>query len=210
MIGLFLTLGAVSALSLPEVESSLVNYASQSCGAEKVEVSWLGLSDSLPGGSESKLIWSGDPCQSRPMLKLRAVEQGELVGSWRFRPALEIWKSVPVAAEDYRPDDPVRIETGLARLADIQGNPVGEGAWLARVPISSGDALTDRVLRRAPDSQRGSTVRVEARVGALVVGADGRLLEDAFLGEEVRVLNLATRSTQRGRFVVGNRVVLEP
>ena len=175
MIGLFLTLGAVSALSLPEVESSLVNYASQSCGAEKVEVSWLGLSDSLPVAPESVDLVR-DPCQSRPMLKLRAVEQGELAGSWRFRPALEIWKSVPVAAEDYRPDDPVRIETGLARLADIQGNPVGEGAWPARVPISSGEALTDRVLRRAPDSQRGSTVRVEARVGALVVGADAEAL----------------------------------
>jgi hypothetical protein len=209
MIGLFLTLGTVSALSLPEVESSLVDYASEACGAEKVEVSWLGLSESLSGGSESKLIWSGDPCQSRPMLKLRAVEQGELIGSWRFRPALEIWKKTPVAADDYGPDQRVTFETGLVRLADIQGNPVGEGAWLSRVAISSGEALTDRVLRRAPDSERGSSVRVEARAGALVVGADGRLLEDAFLGEEVRVLNLATRSTQRGRFTSGNRVVLE-
>jgi hypothetical protein len=209
MMSLFLTLGTVSALSLPEVESSLVDYAVQSCGAEKVEVSWLGLSASLPGASESKLIWSGNPCQSRPMLKLRAVEQGQLVGSWRFRPALDIWKKVPVAAADYAPDQKVDSVSGLVRLSDIQGNSVAEGAWLARVSISSGEALTDRVLRRAPDSVRGSSVRVEARAGALVVGADGKLLEDAFLGEEVRVLNLATRSTQRGRFTAGNRVVLE-
>ena len=209
MIAFLLALGSVSALSLPEVESSLADYATESCSAKKVDVSWLGLSESLPGDSGAKLLWSGDPCQSRPMLKLRAVEDGILIGSWRFRPALEIWKEVKVAANDAAQNEPVEAISGLARISEIQGAEVGEGSWIARTPIKAGQPLTDRVLKRSPDSDRGSMVRIEARIGSLVVGADGRLMEDAFIGEEVRVLNLATRSTQRGRFLANNRVALE-
>ena len=208
MTGLWLILSSASALSLPEVEAALVDYTRLECQAERVSVAWLGLSGELAGGDGAELRWSGSPCQSRPSLKLTAVEQGHPVGTWRFRPALDIWLEVPVAAEDFRIGDRVVTEEGLVRIQDVKGKPVGEGIWLARVAISAGEALTERVLRAMPDSPKGSRVRIESQHGLLTVAADGRLMEDAFFGKEVRVLNLATRNTQRGRLVASDRVLL--
>jgi len=208
MIGVLLVLGSASALSLPEVEASLVAYATASCSAEKVDVTWLGLRAELPGGSKASFHWSGSPCQSRPKLKLTAVENGVPVGVWHFRPALDVWINVPVAAQSASAGEPVKSEDGMVRIQDVQGDLAGEGVWIARVALEKGEALTRRVLRIRPDSAKGSRVRIESRQGPLTVSADGRLMEDAFVGKSVRVLNLATKSTQKGRFLALNRVVL--
>ena len=206
MIVLLLGLTTASALSMPEVEASLEAYAKESCQASDVQVTWLGLSNMLPGGQNAELHWTGNPCQSRPLLKLKAVEGHQLLGSWRMRPALDIWKPFPVAASDAAVGELVSTRVEPVLLKEIRGQQVGEGTWVARVALSEGDPLTDRVLRRRPDSARGSVVRIEVRQGALTIAADGRLMEDAFVGEDVRVLNLATRSTQRGRLVAQSRV----
>ncbi len=208
MIGFLLALGSSSALSLSVVEASLVDYATSSCSAEKVDVIWLGLGADLPGGPEASFHWLGSPCQSRPKLKLTAVENGVPVGVWHFRPALDVWINVPVAAQSVSAGEAVKSEHGLVRIQDVQGDLAGDGVWLARVSLKKGEALTRRVLKAQPDSAKGSRVRIESRKGPLTVSADGRLMEDAFVGKSVRVLNLATKSTHKGRFVALNRVVL--
>ena len=206
MIGVLLALNSASALSMPEVEASLEAYAKEACEASDVSVTWLGLSDSLPGTEDAQLHWSGNPCQSRPLLKLRAVEGHQLLGSWRMRPALDIWTVFPVATSDSSVGEVVSSRLEPVLLQNIRGVEVGEGTWVARVSLKEGEPLTDRVLRRRPDSDRGSVVRIEIIHGALSIGADGRLMEDAFVGDDVRVLNLATRSTHTGRLVAHNRV----
>jgi len=208
MIGLWLILNSASALSLPEVEAALVEYTMAECQADSVSVGWLGLGGQLQGGDGADLRWSGSPCQSRPTLRLTVVEQGERVGSWQFRPALDIWITVPVASSDVVAGDLVPVESGLARVHEVRGETVGEGTWIAKVNLSKGEVLTTRVLRAQPDSPRGSRVRIEAKRGALTVAAEGRLMEDAFFGEEVRVLNLATRRSQKGRLVTLDTVQL--
>jgi flagella basal body P-ring formation protein FlgA len=208
MMGFLLALGSASALSLPEVEASLVAYATSFCSAEKVDVKWLGLGAALPGGPKASFHWLGSPCQSRPKLKLTVVENGVPVGVWHFRPALDVWINVPVAAESVSAGEAVTSEEGLVRIQDVQGDLAGDGVWVARVSLKKGEALTRRVLKIQPDSVKGSRVRIETRQGPLTVSADGRLMEDAFVGKSVRVLNLATKSTQKGRLVALNRVVL--
>jgi len=208
MIALFLALNSASALSLPEVETSLIAYATEECEAQQVEVKWLGLSPDLPGGSDSVFHWSGSPCHSRPTLKLTVVENELPVGVWRFRPALNVWIEVPVAAEAIPVGSLVKAAPGVALIQNIQGQVVSDGAWIARVALRKGEPLTQRKLRVQPDIPKGSRVRIEAQHGALSVSADGKLMEDAFIGKPVRVLNLATRTTQRGRLVASDRVVL--
>lgn len=208
MISFLLALGSASALSLVEVENSLVEYATQACSAEKVEVSWLGLRADLAGGADAVYHWSGSPCQSRPNLKLTAVEDGIPVATWRFRPALNVWLSVPVSAQDTAIGEVVHAEPGLVRIQDLHGEFPGEGVWIARVGLEKGEPLTQRVLRHRPDSPKGARVRIESKHGSLTVSADGRLMEDAFFGKPVRVLNLVTRATHKGRLVAENRVVL--
>lgn len=208
MIALFLALDSASALSLPEVETSLIAYATEECEAEQVEVKWLGLSPGLPGGPDAVFHWTGSPCQSRPSLKLTVVENQSPVGVWRFRPALSVWIKVPVAAEAVPVGGLVRFDSGLALIQNVQGEVVTEGSWVARVAIQKGEPLTRRSLRVQPDILKGTRVRIEAQHGALSVSADGKLMEDAFIGKPVRVLNLATRTTQSGRLVASDRVVL--
>jgi hypothetical protein len=208
MIGFLLALGSASALSLVEVENSLVAYATKVCSAEKVEVTWLGLRTELVGGEHAKFHWSGSPCQSRPNLKLTAVEDGIPVSTWRFRPALDVWLNVPVSAQDTAIGEVVRAEAGLVRIQDIHGEFPGEGVWVARVGLEKGEPLIQRVLRHQPDTPKGARVRIESNHGPLTVSAEGRLMEDAFVGKPVRVLNLVTRVTHSGRLVAQNRVVL--
>jgi hypothetical protein len=208
MIALFLALNSASALPLPEVEASLIAYATKKCDAERVEVNWLGLLAELPGGPDSVFHWAGSPCQSRPALKLTAVENGVPVGVWRFRPSLNVWINVPVAAVNAFVGDLVQFEPGVVLVQDAQGELATEGSWVARVAIEKGEVLTQRKLSLRPDRLKGTRVRIETQYGSLSVSADGKLMEDAFFGKAVRVLNLATRTTQKGRLLTNGRVVL--
>jgi len=205
---LTLLFGSTAGLDMQEAERSLTTYAKSQCDAEKVSVSWLGLSDRLPGKVGMSFHWTGNPCQSKPVLRVRGVENGTLIGTWRIRPGLDIWKQVPVAAADTQKNQKVVAEKGLVLVQDIRGIPVGQGNWVAAKDLEAGEPLTDRVVRLKPDSLKGSVVRVESSSGSLTVASDGRLMEDAFLNSDVRVLILATRTMHKGRLVASNKVIL--
>ena len=205
---LVLFFSSPAALDLREAEASLTGYVQTQCDAEKVTVSWLGLSELLPGGEGVVFHWTGNPCQSKPVLRARAIENGTLVGTWRVRPGLEIWKRVPVASVDTSKGQKISSKQGLARIQDIRGTSIGQGSWVALKDVVAGEPLTDRVARVKPDSFKGSVVRVESTKGSLTVASDGRLMEDAFLDSDVRVLILATRTMHTGRLVASNKVVL--
>ena len=56
-------------------------------------------------------------------------------------------------------------------------------------------------VRTAPDARSGDDVTVLVESGALRIQAPGRLMEDATLGEPVRVSNLATGAVMTGALV---------
>ena len=197
-----------TALDLQEAERSLASYAKVQCDAEKVSVSWLGLSDRLPGEAGMSFHWTGNPCQSKPVLRVRGVVNGARVGTWQVRPGLDIWKRVPVASSDTKKGHKVVPDQGLVLIQNVRGITVGQGNWVAAKDLEAGEPLTDRVVRLKPDSLKGSVVRVESTSGSLTVASDGRLMEDAFLNSEVRVLIFATRTMHTGRLVASNKVVL--
>ena len=63
--------------------------------------------------------------------------------------------------------------------------------------------------RHAPDGREGDEVVLFVQSGALVVEAPGTLMTDTLFGEEVRVVNEATRTVSTGVLVEPGRVQIQ-
>jgi flagella basal body P-ring formation protein FlgA len=66
--------------------------------------------------------------------------------------------------------------------------------------------VTHRRVKRQPVATVGETVQIVAEFGPLIVSAEGRMLADAFLGDHVRVANLATDAVVQGVLIAPGRV----
>ncbi len=133
-------------------------------------------------------------------------------GATRFplRPRVVTYAEIPVAASSVKSGEPVVLAT--ARIASDRlrsEEPVPAGAWVARVAIAAGEPVTTARARRAPDLADGADVKVLAGAGPLRVAAPGKLMEDAYVGAPVSVLNLATRAVLHGTYRGEHVVVLE-
>jgi|GEM_PF-3315534 len=208
MIFLFLAQVA-QATPLDSVVDSLVDYAKENCDSERVEVERLGLRESLVDYDDIVAHWSGDPCQSRPTLRLVASEHGNHLGAWTVRPSLNIWIEVPVALHDVSAGEAIEVTTGMAELSEIRGPVVSEGLFRARLRLSAGDPVTARVATVMPDIVRGSSVSIESRSGPLVVSMSGNILVDGFVGDRVRVRSEATYRSLSGVLVDDHTVVVD-
>ena len=206
-MGLLLAMLPVAvAVSPATVEASLAHYAQTSCGAEEVEVSWVGLAQTLPGSEEAQLSWSGDPCRGRPELRLRIVEDGVLHAQVSVRPGLAVWVRTWTAPERVLPGEDFRPVSGLVLAHQVRGKAVTEGTWRARVSLKAGQAVTTGLVVRVPDVEQGAHVSLIVVRGSLRIDAPGRLAEDGYLGENVRVVNDATKVVAEGVLVAPDQV----
>ncbi len=201
MFSLLGLLPVAAAVGSAAVEESLVAYAVAVCEAESAQVTWLGIGHALPGGEEAQLDWDGDPCRSRPELRLRIVEQGDLLVQVPVRPGLEVWVRTSVAPQRVLPGEDFEPVSGLVQAHEVRGNPVGEGAWRSRVTLREGQSVTTGLVVRIPDVERGANVTVTIVRGNLRVNSPGHLVGDGYLGESVRVVNEATRVVAEGLLV---------
>jgi len=188
------------------LEASLTHYVEQQCDAEEVEVEWMGLDPALlPDG---EWHWQGDPCRSRPNLFLSVVSEHQLKRRVMVRPSLTIWVEVPVAAESTPMGQFVKPTLGKVKLNELVGDPVSE-AWRARVFIPKGAPITTAVVAPIPDATNGSEVKLIVQVRSLVISAEGRLMQDAAIGEGVRVRNHATGQVVSGILRDSGTVVIQ-
>ncbi len=185
-------------VDLPAIEQSLAEYAAETCEAESVSVTWLGVDPSAVRGT---LHWEGDPCRAKPTLRLVTVDSRLTV-----RPKLEITVGVLVAESSAMPGDAVSWTQGAALLDQIIGEPVEPGPWVARIHLDAGAPLTQAVVDMPVDSVAGAPVTLRVSRGALRVSAGGKLLTDGRVGETVRVTNLATGVPMTGTLIDKNTV----
>lgn len=185
-------------VDLPAIEHSLAVYATEVCEAESARVTWLGVDPEIVRGLYH---WEGDPCRSKPTLRL-VTEDSRLT----VHPKLDIAVPVLVATAAVSAGDPVTWTEGTALLAQVVGDPVSEGEWVARIRLDKGDALTGAVVQAPMDAHSGADVTLLLSRGVLRVSARGRLLTDGRLGDPVRVTNLATGSPMNGTLVAPNTV----
>ncbi|MEC7946589.1 MAG: flagellar basal body P-ring formation chaperone FlgA [Myxococcota bacterium] len=122
----------------------------------------------------------------------------------RIRPRVEVWMDVPVAAVAVSAGETVGITQRRMLRSQLQGTPVtpaADGDLEARVPLAAGEPVTLRSVRTTPDARSGDDVTVLVEAGALRIQAPGRLMEDAEVGQAVRVSNLATGAVMTGALV---------
>ena len=125
-------------------------------------------------------------------------------------PHVVVWRALPVAVSPTAAGQRVSVTLGRVSSDRLGAQAVApDGAWVARVRLAAGEPLTSANVRLAPDVQRGAPVRIVAAQGHVSVSAPGELLDDAFVGGRVAVLNLATRTVQSGTYRGGSVVALE-
>lgn len=189
------------------IEAALVAYVTEQCGAERVEVRWLGLDPArlTPGGRPG---WRGDPCRANPTLGLTWAV-GADPDHLTVRPELDVWVAAPIAARPVARGELVEVTDGVVPLASLAG-----GRWdgepglalVAATALRAGEPLTRLNVQVPADAPSGARVDVRVRVGDLVVTADGRLLSDGTVGQEVRAYVDATRAVVRGVLVADDAV----
>lgn len=164
---------------------------------EDVQVSGLGALPELPEAEDWAITFATGGNHTGTV---RVVARA---GTRRYAllPQVVVWRTVPVAARDVAPGERVPLRMARTSSDTMSGPSVDDAtAWVARVPLPAGTALSPFNVRQAPDLSRGASVRLQVQTGPVAVSAPGRLLDDAFLGQEVAVLNLATRRVQRGEY----------
>jgi flagella basal body P-ring formation protein FlgA len=190
----------------PAIEAALVEYVAERCGAVRVEVRWLGLDPArlLEGGRPG---FDGDPCRANPTLTL-TWSVGADPDRLRVRPDLVVWVPALVAARPVASGQPVEVVPGEARLSDLAAGAWTGGDAVATRAMRAGEALTRSSVREVPDADSGATVVLRVTAGSLQILAEGRLLQDASVGDEVRAYNEATDAVVRGILVAPDTVEL--
>ena len=171
-----------------------------------VELRWLGLGAAIecPQGAQV-LVDSrpGEDFRGRTELRVTAQSQGTQCMRMRLPVRVAIWQAVQVAVKDAVPGAPVQVAAGRAPRDTIRGQSIDpdRGQWLALHMIRAGEPVTDRDAILAPVVRAGDMVQLEAVYGTLRIKADAHILNDASIGDRVRVANNATGTVVRGVLV---------
>ena len=124
-----------------------------------------------------------------------------LCESWRFNPRVAIWKMIPSAGASVSAGDVVEVSLQKGRYDQVQGSLIepSSGPWLAMTALQKGEPLTNERLKRKPVNTDGDEVVLLVTTGTLRITAKGRLMSDAYIGQQVRVLSLATNTVVEGK-----------
>ena len=196
---------------LPPVDeaamAALSDMVVESCNAAQVEIHHLGIrKETLSEGVSFR--WSGNACRNNPRLNLSIVSDSGLAKTLVVQPSLTIWVHAPIAPEYVEKGQMVTPKLALVDLSNISGIPVPAGGE-ARVPIMPGKPITTMNVREPFDAKLGNDVTVEVIRGAIHLKTNGRLLNNARIGDVVRVFNQQTNALVKGVLISPTRVQLE-
>jgi flagella basal body P-ring formation protein FlgA len=172
-----------------------------------VEIAFLGLGRALdcPETATVRVVSvQGESWRGVADVTVAGVDgRGVTCDRLRLRPRVEAWIATPVAAVPIAVGEPLQLIEGRVRVADLRTAPVamGVGRWQARVPLAAGEPVTLAKVEPQVDARTGDNVTVVVSIGSLIVKAEGRLLEDATVGAQVRVTNLATGAMLTGALI---------
>ena len=174
--------------------------------AQDVELRWLGLGAPIQCGLGSTILVDsrpGEDFRGRTELRVSISEGGEQCARMRLPARIAIWQTTQLAAADAAPGTVVSMVAGRAPRHSLRGDAVdpSQGPWIAVHMLRAGATVTDRDVISVPSARAGDPVQLQAIVGALRVETEAHLLNDARIGEQVRVANTATGTVVRGVLV---------
>ena len=176
-----------------------------------VEVEWVGYAASVPC-AETANVWidtlPGEQYRGQTNVRVTFTDETGMCGKASIPVRVAMWSEVPVAASSTSSGEVVEIVSRRVSLSEIRGVIVDpeQGPWISVGSLRKGDPVTHRRVKRQPVATVGETVQIVAEFGPLIVSAEGRMLADAFLGDDVRVANLATDAVVQGVLIAPGRV----
>jgi flagella basal body P-ring formation protein FlgA len=178
---------------------------------EDVELRWLGLGAEVDCADLDEVLVDsrpGEDFRGRTDLRLTLVGQTTECGRYRLPARIGIWTTAPLVVAAVSSGEPVVLELGRVSRDAIRGQSVAidDGPWVALRHLRAGDPVTDRDVRRPPEVFAGAEVMLTSGVPGLRLTADARMLNDANVGDLVRVSNLATDSVVSGILVDASTV----
>lgn len=100
----------------------------------------------------------------------------------------EIYTDLFVTQETVSTNQDVLYKKKRSRYDKIDGQPVGDGKWIAIKSIASGIPITTTNVREKPLVKDGSNVKVILLSGNIKIHSTGKLLEDGYRNRSARVL----------------------
>ncbi|WP_434628714.1 flagellar basal body P-ring formation chaperone FlgA [Chromobacterium sp. CV08] len=159
--------------------------------------------------------WRADAVDSRAFSRMRFDVSCPADG-WRgsFIVRAAVTAQAAVAARNLRAGEVLRQEDigwesrPVAEAADLFGQASPPLGLAPRTAIAAGQPLRRRQLQAPALVKRGAEVRIVARQDGIEVSTAGEALADGRQGETIRVRNLASGKTIRGR--VGADGAIDP
>ena len=179
--------------------------------SDDVEIQWLGYAANIPCAASSD-VWvstlPGEQFRGQSTARVTFVDATGVCGKVSIPFKTALWSQVPVATADIQPGQVVEFDLQRVLTSEIRGIVVqaDKGPWIAIGTLRKGDAITHRRVKRQPVAAVGDTIEIVAEYGPLTISAEGRMLADAFLGESVRVANLATDAVVHGVLIAPGKV----
>lgn len=175
--------------SLDDVEVAEVMFdAPHSCGA--------GVSVAVDTNSSERF-------RGQTQFRVRLSEGAQLCGRFSVSARVTLYQLAPVATRELSTGEDIVYTMARVRQEDLRSAVVDLAShdWIAARTIRLGQPITQRVAKRRPAASTGDRVSIVAEFGALTVKAEGRMLAQAYIGDRVRVSNVATDTVVQGILV---------
>ena len=124
----------------------------------------------------------------------------QLCGRFSVSARVTLYQLAPVATQEINTGEDIVYTMARVRQEDLRSAVVDLAShdWIAARTIRLGQPITQRVAKRRPAASTGDRVSIVAEFGALTVKAEGRMLAQAYIGDRVRVSNVATDTVVQG------------
>ena len=141
--------------------------------------------------------------RGQTQFRVRLTENSRLCGRFSVPARVTLYELVPVATQEITTGEDIVYTMARVRQEDLRSAPVDPDSadWIAARTIRLGQPITQRVVKRRPAALTGDRVSIVAEFGALTVKAEGRMLAQAYIGDRVRVSNVATDTVVQGILV---------
>ena len=139
-----------------------------------------------------------------------AQDESGQCGKWRTQSRVAIYKHAYVAQSAIAPGQAIQMEKKLARYDLSVGTLISDAdtPLEAKTHIRKGEVITVERSRTVPDARDGMRVDIIVKSGDLNIKSDGQLMGNAYLGDSVKVISMATRQVIEGVLVDAQTVEL--
>jgi|GEM_PF-5417864 len=146
---------------------------------------------------------TGERFRGQTQFRVRLTEGDRLCGRFSVPARVTLFQLAPVATREISTGEDIVFTMARVRQDDLRSAVVDLDShdWIAARTIRLGQPITQRVAKRRPAAITGDRVSIVAEFGALTVKAEGRMLAQAYIGDRVRVSNVATDTVVQGILV---------